>query len=60
MLAPKDKTLVFLEAKGTRGVFRIGTAGAKIDGKDAPPSQVFVELAKRGIPNERLDMKKQR
>jgi len=58
MLAARDWTLVFLEAKGTPGVFRIGTAGAKIKGKETPPSEVFAELAKRGIPNQRLDTKK--
>jgi hypothetical protein len=60
MLGAKDWTLVSLEAKGTEGVFRIGTTGAKIDGKDVPPSKVFHELSKRGIPSERLDTRKSR
>ena len=58
MRAAKDRTLVSLEAKGMRGVFRLGTAGAKIDGKGVPPSQVFDELARRGLLGQRLEMKK--
>jgi len=60
MLSAKDRTLVFLEAKGARGIFRIGTAGAKIDGKGVPPSQVFDQLTKRGILGEKLERKKKR
>jgi hypothetical protein len=58
MLSPKDTSVVYLEAKDRRGIFRIGTEGAKVDGKDTPPSQVFAELAKRGIPSERLGAKR--
>jgi len=50
-----DWTQVFLEVNGTPALFRIGTAGAKINGKEKPPSQVFAELAHRGIPGERPD-----
>jgi hypothetical protein len=52
--AASDKTLVFLEAKGIRGGFRIGTADARINGEVVPSSQVFGRLAKRGIPYQAL------
>ena len=55
--AEKDKTSVFLKVEGTHGVFRVGTAGAKIGGKDTPPSQVFDTLVQRGILGERLRTK---
>lgn len=48
-LAATDRTQVFLEVNGTPAPFRIGTAGAKINGKETPPSRVFTELAKCGI-----------
>jgi len=54
MLAASDKSLVFLKANGVQGVFRIGTAGGMIYGKAVPPSQVFADLARHGIPNEKL------
>ena len=60
MVVSEDKTSVILKVEGTRGAFNIGTAGAKIDGNDAPPFQVFAELVKRGIPHEKLDLRKRR
>jgi len=53
-LAGSGKALIFLEAKGIQGAFRIGTGDAKIDGQVVPPSQIFGHLAKRGIPYKSL------
>lgn len=57
LLHRKDPTQVYLQAKDIRGTFLIGTSDANINGKDISPAGVFAELAKLGMPYERLEMR---
>ncbi|KIM82532.1 hypothetical protein PILCRDRAFT_820390 [Piloderma croceum F 1598] len=56
-LVATDWTRVLLEVNhdGNPTLFRVGTAGAKINGKETLPSQVFAELVKCGVLGEVRD-----